>query len=72
MANGTITIIPDNNTAVGFIRPAHGRDDILFLPSALVDVTLKRLHSGDHVTFTVSHDLRGVGPTASNVRVVKA
>jgi len=64
---GTITLIPDGDC--GFIRPAHGRDDISFLQSALVDVTAEHIHAGDRVTFTVVHDLRGKGPRAVDVRM---
>ncbi len=64
---GTITLIPDG--ACGFIRPVHGRDDISFLQSALVDVASEHIHAGDRVTFTVVHDLRGQGPRAEDVRL---
>jgi len=65
--NGTITLIPDDGC--GFIRPAHGRDDVSFLPSALIDVTTERLRLGDHVTCTVVHGLQGKGPQAVDVRL---
>ena len=65
--DGTITLIPDGGC--GFIRPAHGRDDISFLRSALVDVTPERLHLGDRVTCTVVHGMQGKGPHAVDVRM---
>lgn len=69
MEDGTITMVPDDD-GCGFIRPAHGRDDVSFLRSALTGASRKQPQSGDHVTFTISFDLFGKGPRASAVQVV--
>ncbi len=68
MADGTIKIITDRG--FGYIQPAHGRVDIFFHPSALVDAHMEQLHQGDHVTFTIADDSRGKGLRASQVRVI--
>ena len=67
MDSGTITLIPDDGC--GFMRPAHGRDDSSFLPSARVAVTAAHRHAGARVTFSVVHDLRGKGPRAVDMRL---